>query len=129
MRSDLASGSIPHFSPVKPSRCAKAAMAEDIPLQTAQAVGTLFEPNMEALANLGPDLIIAGGRSAAQVQPLSKIAPTIDMTIARARANIATYGALFGKQNKAAELVADGAGAARGLPEPDPRGAWRCYAL
>jgi iron complex transport system substrate-binding protein len=77
----------------------------------ATPVGTLFEPNMEALANLGPDLIIAGGRSAAQVQPLSKIAPTIDMTIgedtiANARTNIATYGALFGKQDKAAELTA-----------------------
>ncbi len=78
---------------------------------TAQPVGTLFEPNMETLANLGPDLIIAGGRSAAQVQPLSRIAPTIDMTIgedtiANARANIATYGTLFDKQEKAAELTA-----------------------
>jgi len=78
---------------------------------SATSVGTLFEPNMEAIANLTPDLIIAGGRSAAKVQPLSKIAPTLDMTIgedtiADARANIATYGALFGKQDEAAELKA-----------------------
>ncbi|MBU2865653.1 siderophore ABC transporter substrate-binding protein [Pacificibacter marinus] len=78
---------------------------------TAEPVGTLFEPNMEALANLGPDLIIAGGRSAAKVQALSKIAPTIDMTIgedtvADAKANITTYGVLFEKQDKAAELLA-----------------------
>ncbi|MBU2936085.1 MULTISPECIES: siderophore ABC transporter substrate-binding protein [Pacificibacter] len=77
----------------------------------AATVGTLFEPNMEAIANLTPDLIIAGGRSAAKVQPLSKIAPTLDMTIgedtiADARVNIATYGALFGKQDEAAELKA-----------------------
>lgn len=78
---------------------------------SAATVGTLFEPNMEALANLNPDLIVAGGRSAAKVQSLAKIAPTLDMTIgadtiADARANIATYGALFSKQDKAAELEA-----------------------
>lgn len=77
----------------------------------AQAVGTLFEPDMEALANLGPDLIIAGGRSSTQVQPLSKIAPTIDMTIgddtiAEARANIAAYGVLFDKGDTAAAMTA-----------------------
>lgn len=76
----------------------------------AATVGTLFEPNMETLANLAPDLIIAGGRSAAKVQALSKIAPTIDMTvgedtIADARKAIATYGELFSKQDKAAELT------------------------
>jgi iron complex transport system substrate-binding protein len=76
----------------------------------ATGVGTLFEPNMETLANLAPDLIIAGGRSAAKVQALSKIAPTIDMTLGaetidNARKAVATYGALFDKQDKAAELT------------------------
>ncbi len=78
----------------------------------AAPVGTLFEPNLEALANLNPDLIIAGGRSATQVQALSKLAPTIDMTIGAdtvsdARARITTYGALFDLAPKATELVAD----------------------
>lgn len=77
----------------------------------ARPIGTLFEPDLEALANLGPDLIILGGRSAPQAQALSKIAPVIDMTIgadtlADAQARIAAYGVLFDKQEKAAELNA-----------------------
>ncbi|QCO54751.1 siderophore ABC transporter substrate-binding protein [Pseudorhodobacter turbinis] len=75
-----------------------------------QPVGTLFEPDMEALANLDPDLIIVGGRSATKAQPLAKIAPTIDMTIgadtiADARKNIETYGKLFDKEDKATALL------------------------
>ena len=77
----------------------------------ATVVGTLFEPALEALAALSPDLIIAGGRSSTQVGPLSQVAPTIDMTIwddvvGQGRARIAAYGALFGKADKAAELTA-----------------------
>ena len=77
----------------------------------AQPVGTLFEPDLEALATMAPDLIIAGGRSAAQVDALAPIAPTIDMTIwedvvGEGRARIAAYGRLFGKEDRAAELTA-----------------------
>lgn len=77
----------------------------------AQAVGTLFEPDLEALAALAPDLIIAGGRSSTQVDALAPIATTIDMTIwedvvGEGRDRIAAYGALFGKAEKAAELTA-----------------------
>ncbi|WP_323041439.1 siderophore ABC transporter substrate-binding protein [Gemmobacter sp.] len=77
----------------------------------APRAGTLFEPDLEALANLGPDLIIAGGRSATKVAALAEVAPTIDMTmgpdlLAEAQARIAAYGALFGKADKAAELSA-----------------------
>ena len=73
-------------------------------------VGTLFEPDLEALAALAPDLIIAGGRSSTQVEPLSAVAPTVDMTIwedipAEGRARIEAYGALFGKQAEAAALA------------------------
>lgn len=49
--------------------------------QNMLPVGTLFEPDYEALVNLAPDLIIAGGRSSELVGPLSAIAPAIDMTI------------------------------------------------
>lgn len=78
---------------------------------SATRVGTLFEPNLETIATLGPDLIIAGGRSATQVEALSPIAPTIDMTIwtdviGEGRARIEAYGILFGKEDKAAELLA-----------------------
>lgn len=44
-------------------------------------VGSLFEPDFEQIYALKPDLILAGGRSASQVEALSKIAPTIDLSI------------------------------------------------
>lgn len=43
-------------------------------------VGTLQEPDFEAIAALDPDLIVAGFRSAKHVPELDKIAPTIDVT-------------------------------------------------
>jgi iron complex transport system substrate-binding protein len=77
----------------------------------ATVVGTLFEPDLEALANLAPDLIIAGGRSSTQVEALAPVATTIDMTIwedvvGQGRDRISAYGALFGKADEAAELTA-----------------------
>lgn len=77
----------------------------------AAPVGTLFEPDLEALAALAPDLIVVGGRSSTQVEALLPLAPTIDMTIwedvpGEARARIAAYGAMFGKEDKAAEMQA-----------------------
>ncbi len=50
-------------------------------VENATAVGTLFEPDFEALAILGTDLIVAGGRSSRRVEELSEVAPTVDMTI------------------------------------------------
>lgn len=75
----------------------------------ATPVGTLFEPDLEALSGLAPDLIIAGGRSVAQYDALSQVGPTIDMTIgadvvADARARLAAYGQLFGREAEAAAL-------------------------
>ena len=75
-------------------------------------VGTLFEPDFEALAVMGPDLIVAGGRSSPQIDALSRIAPTIDMTIwgadmvGQAKARLASYGKLFGKTAEADALLA-----------------------
>lgn len=92
----------------------------------AAPVGTLFEPDLEALAALGPDLIILGGRSSTQVDAVSGLAPTLDMTIgedlvADARARIDAYGAIFGVEARATELraaldakLAETAGAAAG---------------
>lgn len=85
-----------------------AAVLEDLP-----TVGTLFEPDFEALAVMAPDFIIAGGRSQPQVGPLSQIAPTIDMTIsgdnlvADAKARIAAYGTAFEREDQAAVLLAE----------------------
>ena len=78
----------------------------------AVVVGTLFEPDLEALNALAPDLVIVGGRSSRQAGETARVAPTIDMTIdgthllAEARARIETYGALFGREDAAAPLLA-----------------------
>src|SRR5918998_1250645 len=45
-----------------------------------EKVGTLFEPNYEAVNAAEPDLIIVGGRSSAKYAELSKIAPTVDLS-------------------------------------------------
>lgn len=80
-------------------------------MEAGAVVGTLFEPDFEALAVMQPDLIVAGGRSSEQVENLSQIAPTIDMTIwgddmlDQAHARIAAYGAIFDVEDKAAALT------------------------
>jgi iron complex transport system substrate-binding protein len=43
-------------------------------------VGSLFEPDYEAVNGLAPDLIIVAARSSAALPELAKIAPTIDLT-------------------------------------------------
>ena len=77
----------------------------------AAHVGTLFEPDLEALAGLAPDLVIVGGRSSTQLQTVSQVATAIDMTIdtdllPEARARIDAYGTLFGKEDRAAQMHA-----------------------
>lgn len=73
----------------------------------ATVVGTLFEPDLEALNALAPDLVIVGGRSSPRAAATARIAPTIDMTmtgadlLAEAHARLAAYGALFGKADEA----------------------------
>ncbi|KII11883.1 siderophore ABC transporter substrate-binding protein, partial [Phaeobacter sp. S60] len=57
-----------------------------------------------------PDLIVAGGRSSRQVEALSEIAPTIDMTIWGAShvdlalSRLRSYGALMGRGEAATAL-------------------------
>jgi len=70
-------------------------------------MGSLFEPDLEKLAILGPDLIVAGGRSQEAVGAMSEVAPTIDMTIwgagliDQSKARTSAYGAIFGKEAEA----------------------------
>lgn len=78
--------------------------------EDAVAIGTLFEPDYEALAALRPDLIIAGGRSYKAVPKLEKIAPTIDMTIwedviSQGEARLAALGQIFDKTAEADDLA------------------------
>ena len=73
----------------------------------AEPVGDIFEPDLEALSALAPDLIILGGRSSTKVEATSRVAPTIDMTmdgddlLEQARLRIADYGRLFGREDAA----------------------------
>ncbi|RWC46456.1 siderophore ABC transporter substrate-binding protein [Mesorhizobium sp.] len=79
----------------------------------AEIVGTLFEPDLEALSALAPDLIIVGGRSSPQLAATSRIAQSIDMTMegddlfAQAKQRLMAYGALVGKPAEAAALAAE----------------------
>lgn len=80
---------------------------------SATVVGSLFEPDLEALSALAPDLVIVGGRSSTQREAADRVAPTIDMTlygvdlIEQARSRVAAYGALFGREQAAADLLAE----------------------
>lgn len=77
----------------------------------AARVGTLFEPDLEALAGVGPDLTIVGGRSSTQLDAVSQVGTAIDMTfgddlLASAEERIAAYGTLFDREDRAAEMIA-----------------------
>lgn len=75
-------------------------------------VGTLFEPDVAALAKLEPDLIVIGGRSSKNYAALAAIAPTIDMASANkdvaavAITNTRKFGDLFGVSDRAARRIA-----------------------
>lgn len=79
----------------------------------AEIVGTIFEPDLEALSALAPDLIIVGGRSSPQLAATSQIAQSIDMTMngddlfAQAKQRLTAYGALVGKPAEAAALASE----------------------
>ncbi|MBB5700893.1 iron complex transport system substrate-binding protein [Ochrobactrum daejeonense] len=70
-------------------------------------VGTLFEPDYEAVNAVEADLIIVGGRSAAKYGELAKITPTIDLTvptrefISGIEANVEKLGKVFAKEAEA----------------------------
>ncbi|WP_202814210.1 siderophore ABC transporter substrate-binding protein [Fulvimarina pelagi] len=75
-------------------------------------VGTLFEPDLEAVNALQPDLIVTGGRSSDKTDTLSGIAPTIDMTVDEgdylesAIDRTEALAAIFGKSEEAGEAIA-----------------------
>ena len=79
----------------------------------AQHVGTLFEPNYEALGVFKPQLIIIGSRTSKAAQQLNELAPTIDMTAdtknlrTSAEERMDAYAQIFGKQAEAEKLKAD----------------------
>ena len=78
----------------------------------AATVGTLFEPDYEALHRYNPQLVITGGPGAEAYEQLAKNTTTIDLTVDNG--NIRTSGEkqmetlarIFGKEARAAELKA-----------------------
>lgn len=77
----------------------------------AEIIGDLFEPDLEALSSLNPDLVIVGSRSSAIAAATAEVAPTIDMTmdgndlVEQAKVRLRTYGLLFNKAEEAAAAV------------------------
>ena len=76
-------------------------------------VGSLFEPDYEALAALEPDLIIVAGRSSGAYEELAKIAPTVDLSndwadfYGSIHANADIVGQLFDKEAEIDALQAE----------------------
>lgn len=74
--------------------------------------GSLFEPDFEVLKNAEPDLIILGRRAQGQYDEVSRLGTTIDLTpdpndlLGSVERNTLLLGEIFGKQERAAELVA-----------------------
>ena len=78
-------------------------------------VGSLFEPDFEAVAELEPDLIVVAARSTGQYDELSEIATTIDLTgtsggtfdPAAGLVRAEQLGEIFGAEDAVAEQVAE----------------------
>ncbi|ACS51767.1 ferric anguibactin-binding protein [Bartonella grahamii as4aup] len=77
-----------------------------------EKIGTLFEPDYEKIATLQPDLIIISSRTQAKYNDLSKIAPTIDLTVGNENSladierNVSILGKIFGKEKEAEAEIA-----------------------
>ncbi len=82
-------------------------------IKDAKKVGTLFEPNYEALNEYQPQLIITGSRTAKAFDELNKLAPTIEMTAdtknlkESAKQRIDAFAKIFDKQAEADKLKAE----------------------
>lgn len=76
-------------------------------------VGTVFEPDLEALNAMQPQAILVGSRMAEKYNALLSIAPTLDMSIDTAniyessKQRLHDLGALFGKSDQALKLQQD----------------------
>lgn len=79
----------------------------------AAVVGTLFEPDLEALNALAPELILVGGRSSGKQSETSRVAPTVDVTIwgedliGQMRQRILDYGKIFDVNDRAQAMVGE----------------------
>lgn len=82
-------------------------------IDDVKPVGTLFEPDYEAINAINPELIIIGSRSAAAYPELSKHWPTIDLTadynnyVADIEASTTILGKIFDREVEAQTAIAD----------------------
>lgn len=76
-------------------------------------IGTLFEPNLEALNALQPKAVFVGSRMAEKGEEIAKVAPVVNLTIDTKNVYEATkqqltdFGKLFNKQNEAATAISE----------------------
>lgn len=76
-----------------------------------EKIGSMKEPDFDAISNGDPDLIIISGRTAGSYEELSKIAPTIDLTIDAAqpmdsfKEQAATLGTIFDVEDEVADQL------------------------
>lgn len=79
--------------------------------ETYENVGTLFEPDLEKIYELQPELIVIGARQADYYEELSKIAPTISFAIDNSnylesfKTNMTYIGEIFGKEEAVKEKL------------------------
>lgn len=100
---------------IKPAGIPKKLYLEQLEHLQADAdiVGDIFEPDLEALSALDPDLIILGGRSSTKVEAAAQVAPAIDMTmngddlVNQAKVRLSEYGRLFGREAAATQIAAE----------------------
>lgn len=75
-------------------------------------VGSLFEPDYEAIHKIHPDLMIVAGRASAKFESLAKMGTAIDLTVDEDRLveslveNTHILGQIFGKEKEAREEIA-----------------------
>ncbi len=75
-------------------------------------VGSMSEPDYEAIHRLGPDVIFVAGRSAPKYAELARLAPTVDLTVdpkdlvASVQRNTHTLAGIYGRQAQADEKLA-----------------------
>lgn len=95
-----------------PGSNAPAYLADSVPAD-AERIGSLQEPDIEAIAAANPDLVIVASRSRTSYPTISEITATIDSSVDNlnliegVKENIALYGEIFDVEDRAAELIAD----------------------
>lgn len=102
--------------------------ADGIDYSKVTDVGTLIEPDMEAIAKLKPDLVVVGGRTSSMYPEFAKHFTTIDSSVSweadayseRIPASVETLGQATGEPDaatQAADRIADAIAKYRGTAE------------